>query len=302
MKGMKEMRNEKLKWRNEGMTFNMELCRTLIRRIVHTTFLHLSLTLLITHFSFLICNAQKVITRSTMIGVGPTKILDTYLSAEHFSGAGLSFISSVERHREKNKWSTLIEHEANISSVKDRSGKQQELEAAYNVYWGKLYNWQLLDNKLKLQAGGVANGLLGVIYNTTNSNNPAQARVHINIMPTAAAAYHFMLFHKKMMARYELSLPLCGIMFSPNYGQSYHEIFNRDNYDHNVVPTTFISAPEWRQMLTLDVQLSKSFTMRLGYLGNMQQSDVNHLKQHVYTHRFLVGITKRFSIVNLNEK
>ena len=147
MKGMKEMRNEKLKWRNEGMTFNMELCRTLIRRIVHTTFLHLSLTLLITHFSFLICNAQKVITRSTMIGVGPTKILDTYLSAEHFSGAGLSFISSVERHREKNKWSTLIEHEANISSVKDRSGKQQELEAAYNVYWGKLYNWQLLDNR-----------------------------------------------------------------------------------------------------------------------------------------------------------
>ena len=251
---------------------------------------------LIFYLLFSPAGAQKVITRSTMIGVGPTKILDTYLSAEHFSGTGLTFISSVERHRENKKWSTLIEHEANISSVKDRSGKLQELEAAYNIYWGKLYNWQLLDDHLTLQAGGVANGLLGVIYNTSNSNNPAQARAHINIMPTATAAYHFMLFHKKMVARYALSLPLCGIMFSPNYGQSYHEIFNRGNYDHNVVPTTFISAPEWRQMLTIDAQLSRSFTLRLGYLGNMQQSDVNQLKQHVYTHRLLIGFTKRFSI------
>ena len=266
------------------------------RGTVRSTFLHLSLTLLITHFSFLICNAQKVITRSTMIGVGPTKMLDTYLSAEHFSGTGLSFISAVERQREGKRWSTLIEHEANISTTKDRAGKQQELEAAYNLYWGKLYNWQLMDGKLRLQAGAVGNALLGVIYNTSNSNNPAQARAHINIMPTATAAYGFTLFHKKMMARYELSLPLCGIMFSPNYGQSYHEIFNRGNYDHNVVPTTFISAPEWRQMLTVDAQLSPSFTLRLGYLGNMQQSAVNNLKQHVYTHRILVGFTKRFSI------
>jgi len=242
-------------------------------------------------------DAQKVITRSTMVGAGPTKILDTYLSAEHFSGTGLSFISSVERHREGKHWSTLIEHEANISSVKDRAGKQQELEAAYNLYWGKLYNWQLLDGKLQLQAGGVANALLGVIYNTSNSNNPAQARAHLNIMPVGTASYHFQLFHKKMMARYELALPLCGIMFSPNYGQSYHELFNRGNYDHNVVPTTFIAAPEWRQMLTLDCQLSRTFTLRLGYLGNMQQQDVNQLKQHVYTHRLLIGFTKRFSII-----
>jgi len=115
-------------------------------------------------------------------------------------------------------------------------------------------------------------------------------------MPTGVASYRFQLFKKMVIARYELSLPLLGVQFSPNYGQSYYEIFSRGNYDHNIVPTTFVNAPEWRQMLTFDAQLSKRFTLRIGYLGNMQQSRVNGLRQHIYTHRFLIGFTRCFTI------
>ena len=247
----------------------------------------------------LTANSQKVITRSTMVGFGSTNILDTYLSAEHFKGSGMSFVTTIERQRPDRHWSTIMEHEANLSTTKDRSKTQQELEGAYNFYWGKLYSWQLLDNCLKLQAGGLVNASLGFIYNTSNGNNPAQARAHLNVMPTGVATYQFNLWRKQFTARYELSLPLCGIMFSPNYGQSYYEIFSLGNYDHNAVPTTFVSAPEWRQMLTLDVRLWKSGTLRIGYLGNMQQAKVNNLRQHVYTHRLLIGFTKRFSITNM---
>ena len=245
----------------------------------------------------LTANSQKVITRSTMVGFGSTNILDTYLSAEHFKGSGMSFVTTIERQRPDRHWSTVMEHEANLSTTKDRSKTQQELEGAYNFYWGKLYSWQLFDNCLKLQAGGLVNASLGFIYNTSNGNNPAQARAHLNVMPTGVATYQFNLWRKQFTARYELSLPLCGIMFSPNYGQSYYEIFSLGNYDHNAVPTTFVSAPEWRQMLTLDVRLWKSGTLRIGYLGNMQQAKVNNLRQHVYTHRLLIGFTKQFSII-----
>jgi hypothetical protein len=58
-----------------------------------------------------------------------------------------------------------------------------------------------------------------------------------------------------------------------------------------------VSAPEWRNLLTLDGQLSSTVTLRIGYLGNIQQSKVNNLRQHIWTHRFLIGFTKRFSIV-----
>ena len=255
------------------------------------------LSFIIYHLSFSHAVAQKDVTRSTMLGVGSTRVLDTYLSAEHFSGTGLTFLSTVERQKPDRRWTTLMEHEVNLATVKDRACSLQELEGAYNFYWGKLYSWPLLDNKLTLQAGGLLNASLGFIYNTGNSNNPAQARAHLNAMPTGVATYRFALWDKPFTVRYELALPLCGIMFSPNYGQSYYEIFNRGNYDHNVVPTTFVATPEWRQLLTLDVRLWRSTSLRIGYLGNMQQAKVNSLRQHVYTHRLLIGLTKQFSII-----
>lgn len=243
-------------------------------------------------------DSLKIITHSHMLGIGKTHVLDTYLSQEHFKGLGFSFLATTEHWRPSRRWSTLTEHEANFSVVNDRADSKKEIEGAYNLYWGRLRNWLLLDGNLRLQAGAVGNLSLGVIYNTANSNNPAQVSAHLNLMPIGAATYHFLLFGQQMSARYELALPLCGIMFSPNYGQSYYEIFSKGNYDHNVVPTTFVSAPEWRHMLTLDAAVSRKMTLRIGYLGNMQQAKVNSLRRHVYTHRLLIGITRRFSIVN----
>ena len=243
-------------------------------------------------------DSVKVIINSQMIGLGGTHVLDTYLSDEHFKGFGITYLSHTERQRTGRRWSTILEHEANLSSVKDRPNKKQELEGAYNLYWGKLYQWQLMDNRLRLQAGGLVNASLGFIYNTSNSNNPAQARAHLNVMPTVAGSYRFCLFNKTLVARYQMSMSLCGIQFSPNYGQSYYEIFSRGNYDHNVVPTTFVSAPEWRQLFTIDAALTKRFTLRIGYLGNMQQSKVNGIRQHIYTHRLLIGFTRTFSITH----
>lgn len=253
-------------------------------------------------FVALNANAQKEVTNSQMIGFGPTKVLDTYLSAEHFSGTGITYLSHTERKSKNsipNKLTTIIQHEANLSSVKDRANNKTELEGAYNFYWGKFYAWRLLDNHMTLQAGGMLNGTLGFIYNTSNGNNPAQARAALNIMPTGIATYHFQIGRLPLTARYEIALPLCGIRFSPNFGQSYYEIFSRGNYDHNVVPTTFISAPEWRQLITIDARLSQRLTLRLGYLGNMQQHHINDIRQHIYTHRIIIGLTKTFSVTRL---
>lgn len=241
-------------------------------------------------FSLSTANAQDT---AYMLGIGPTNLLDTYISQEHFSGTGITYLYTREKIQEDRRWNSLIEHEISLASTEDRSGNVTMLQGDYNLYWGRYYRLPILDGRLVLQGGAAANLCLGYLYDTTTSNNPAQARASLNVMPSAIITYAFPLFRKPGFIRYEANLPLAGVMFSPNYGQSYYEIFNRGNYDHNIVPTTFVSAPNFRQQVFIEWQTSAKWCFRIGYLGNYQQAAVNNLKQHVYTNRIMIGVVKK---------
>ena len=225
-----------------------------------------------------------------MVGTGPTKVLDTYLSAEHFSGTGFTFLSGVARHRTHRQWYTLLQHQASVASTHDRSHDIKMLEACYRFTAARLRKWQPWQTPLILEAGGAVGTDMGALYNTLGGNNPGQARFGLYLMPVVAAGWHTLIAGRKAGIRAEVELPLAGIMFSPNYGQSYYEIFSRGDNDHNIVPTTFVCAPNFRLQLMLNYRISKRCALQAGYLGDLRQASVNKLKQHIYSHRCMVGV------------
>ena len=233
-----------------------------------------------------------------MIGVGSVNILDTYLSPEKYSGTELRYISHTLRERNDSRWSRMIIHQGDMSYSKNRAGNGTYIAGDYTFSYGVHYNWNFFDGSLNIKAGAQADVSVGFLYNTRNSNNPAQARMSVNISPSAAATYRFRLWQRNYSLRYELSVPLIGMMFSPNYGQSYYEIFSRGNYDHNIVPTTIGSTPSLRQMLTFDFSLGRT-TLRLGYLGDFRQAKVNNLKYHSYSNMLVIGIVRQFNITKI---
>ena len=249
---------------------------------------------------------ERIITNSKMIGWGATNILDSYLSPEEYTGLDLRYISHTLRQREGSHIIHELIHQGNIAYVNNRAKNGREIAGNYNFQYGLHYLfgiWELGRNELQLEAGGNAELNLGFLYNTRNSNNPAQARAFINMMPVAALTYNFhhpfrSSNYRDFRLRYEVGMPLVGLMFSPNYGQSYYEIFSKGNYDHNLVPTYIGNAPSLRHFLTLDFPLWRA-TFRIGYQGEYLQAHVNKIKYHTYTHALLLGVTKTFKLTRV---
>jgi len=232
-----------------------------------------------------------------MLGIGAVNTLDTYLSPEEYTGTELRYISHSVREN-GTKLSRELVHQAQILSVRNRRENNNELGGFYNFQYNWQYalgQWNVGEGELRLKVGGGVDTRLGFLYNMRNSNNPAQAYGQVNIAPNAVAAYRFRLRNLPFQLRYEVQVPLLGLTFSPNYGQSYYEIFTRDNYDHNLVVTSPISAPSLRQQLTLDFTVRHT-TFRVGYLGDYQQAKINQLRQHVWSNLLVLGIVRKFSI------
>ena len=232
------------------------------------------------------------VVRSTMIGAGYANVFDTYLSPLEYKGPEVRFVLENMRMTGLMNGQVSAQHLFQVSfdytknptkSVKSYSGL---INWSYALHYHKQYTEQF-----KLLFGPMIDINAGVIYNQRNSNNPAQAKAYASLGASAMAIYKFHLGHTPMTLRYQANLPLVGIAFSPEYGESYYEIFELGNGGRNVLFTSLHNMPSLRQMLTLDCPI-KNTILRIGYLCDIQQSKLNNLKSHTYSHDFLIGVVR----------
>ena len=240
---------------------------------------------------------DKYIVRSVMVGAGKTNVYDTYLSPLEYRGPELRFMHESMRMTRLMGGRVSAQRivQVNASSTDNISKSGKSYSGMFNWTYALHYQYNV-DDRLKILFGPMLNLNGGFIYNTRNSNNPAQAKVYGSIDASAMAIYKLRIGRYPMTLRYQANLPFIGVMFSPEYGQSYYEIFSLKHSGKNVLFTSFHNAPTVRQMLTLDFPIGKTI-MRAGYLCDIQQAKVNNLKSHFYSHNFMIGFVRNFQMI-----
>ena len=233
-----------------------------------------------------------------MYGIGHTNVLDTYLSPMEYTGLELRILRESLRNTKlmHGNVSRQSLFQAHTSMTENRAGTGSEFSflANYNLAW--LYQHPI-NEQFKLLYGPQIDLNGGMIYNFRNSNNPVNAKAYANIGASGMAIYRFQLKNHPFMLRYQVNLPLLGLMFSPEYGQPYYEMSISHDWGKNICFTSLHNHPSFRQFLTLDFPIKKT-NLRIGYVCDIQQAKVNDLKSHAWSHAFMIGFVKHFYLVN----
>ena len=240
---------------------------------------------------------HRLTSHAWTVGVGRTNRLDTYLSPLEYAGPELHVVRETMR---PTRWlggrlttQTLVTGGVAYTHSPTDDGKAWS--AQVDACLGYHYNWTPVPG-LRLMAGAQLAGGLGGQYHTRNGNNPAQARLDVALNASVAAVYRFLLMRKWFTARLQLDAPVAGAMFTPNYGQSYYEIFSLGHYDRNVRATHPFNAPTARLLAALRIPVAGA-TLSLGYLGDVRQADVAHLKRHLWNHQFMIGYERTLRLL-----
>lgn len=245
---------------------------------------------------------NRYLMRATLYGVGHTNILDTYLSPMEYTGPELRILRENMRMTQlmDGKVSRQSLFQANVSMSENRAGTSSQL--AFLANWNLAYHYQFhINENLKLLAGPNLDLNGGMVYNFRNSNNPVNAKAYANLGASGMAIYRFSIKEYPFVLRYQLNIPLIGLMFSPEYGQPYYEMSLSHDWGKNICFTSLHNQPSMRQLLTLDIPI-RSTNLRVGYLCDIQQAKVNHLKSHTWTHALMVGFVKNLYILKGKNK
>lgn len=247
---------------------------------------------------------ERVVVKCTSFGITYSNNLDTYLSGYNFTGSG-AFISH-ENFRDARtgdyrwKYQTLLT--ANIGTASLQSNNQ--LSGMINYSWSGYHPFKI-SKRLQLLAGVQIQAAAGALYIPTNGNNLVSAKLRGAIAATGMAIYRIPARRGDYIVRLQADIPLAGIMFAPEFGQSYYEIFGLGHYGETIKLSHPANSPSMRTTLSADIPFKwgkATPTVRISYSMDIFQSDINDIRTHLYNHAFTIGFVRTIYKVKKEDK
>ena len=243
---------------------------------------------------------ERIVVSCSQFGVTLLDNLDTYLSNYSHKGLGLNYAHEVFRNARTGnyKWKYQRLFNATAGYAIQRSNLQ--VTALASQSWSGFHPFEVAKG-LTLLAGAQIQLEGGALYSLSNGNNPVAAKLRTALAASGMAIYHFAGRRSEWIARYQVDIPLAGIMFAPEFGQSYYEVFGLGHAKGIIAFTHPGNNPSWRHMLSLDIPI-KATTLRIAYVADIYQSRINDINCHIYRNTFSFGFTRTIFKIKRNNR
>ncbi len=226
---------------------------------------------------------------SYMVDLGKASVLDTYLSPIKYHGVNLRLgYERLQAMRfNPEKWIMQLDASLNYMPVKNPAGNHNIYSLLTEFKWGMMHKWAIKP-KLNLMFGGSTQFKGGVLYSPGNSNNVVSVKIRWCVNITGMAVYNIKLWKLPLTLRYQATLPVFSVFFSPDYGESFYEIYvgNRSGL---VNFGWWGNRFDMENLFTTDIHLGNT-VLRMGYRNTVNSSWIMKLNTQIYTNSFVLGL------------
>ena len=230
-----------------------------------------------------------------MFDVGRAHVLDTYLTPITYRGVGvrLGYEHSQVTKFAPSAWLRQLAVDIEYNPARNAAKNNTMHDATLQARFGMMRRWEgLFHPNLQLMVGPMTQLRGGGIYNGANSNNVVSVKAHWAVGAQGMAIWKTHWGAKPLSFRYNAALPIVGVFFSPEYDESYYEIY-LGNHKHLAHCGWWGNRFDLTQSLCADLRLGGTI-LRIGYRNRLERSWVNHLNTHITTHSFVIGIGGEF--------
>lgn len=243
----------------------------------------------------------RPVAKAYTIDYGYASTLDTYLSEIRYKGynvrLGYERMQAMKFNPES--WVSQLDVNAQYANTKNPSGNHVMHTVMVGGRWGMMHRCRVMP-KLQVMAGGSTQIGGGALYAPANSNNVVSVKVNWSVDATVMAIYNSKVGKLPVTLRYQAVLPVVGVMYSLDYGESYYEMYV-GNHSGLVHFSSWLNRFAMTNYISVDMHFGGT-SVRVGYRNLIESTYVNKLNTQIYNHSLVVGLSGEWLSVRPDTK
>lgn len=232
---------------------------------------------------------SRPVTQQYRLEIGRGTAISTYLSPLRYTGTAITFSGQWSKASQWSPENLVMNFEAAVN-MRDMLNPAH---TAAMIGFDGMFAWGMewrrrLPYGLQVTAGGSLDINGGCLYLPRNGNNPVTALASAGLDINASLSWRFKIGRLPMLLSDRVRLPSLSCFFSPQYGETYYEIYlgNHRGLAH---------CGWWGNNFGIDNLLSLKLdfgrtAMEVGYRYALGTTHACGLDTRVGRHAFVIGI------------